>query len=82
MGLSFPPFSIHVTDARFALSGKVFVSIAVLIMSIIGSDKKLLAIFTSLGGILSSPESFSTLIFLQVFLHPAGLLYLEKSKLG
>ena len=45
------------------LSGKVFVSIAVLIISDIGSDKKLLAIFASLGGILSLPEVLSTLIF-------------------
>ena len=74
MRLSSLPLSIGVTDAPFALSGKVFVPIAVLIISVIGSDKKLLAIFTRLGGILSSPEALLTLL---VFLRPRRLLYLE-----
>ena len=63
MCLSFPQLSIDVKDVRFAFSGKVFVSIAVLIISVVDSDKKLLPIFTSLEGILSSPEALSTLIF-------------------
>ena len=55
--------SLPLYDTRFALSGKVLVPIAVLIISVIDSDKKLLAIFTSLRGILSSPEALSTLSF-------------------
>ena len=50
MCLSFLPLSIGVTDARYALSGKVFVSIAVLIISVIGLDNKFIVIFTSLRG--------------------------------
>ena len=63
MCLSFLLLSIAVTDACFALSGKVFISIPVLIISVIGSNKKLLAIFRSIGGTLSSPETLSTVIF-------------------
>ena len=48
MCLSSPILAIGVTDARFALSGKVFLSIVVLIVSAIRSDKKLLAILISL----------------------------------
>ena len=40
------------TDARFALSRKVCVSIAVLVISVVGPLKKLLDIFTSFGRIL------------------------------
>ena len=67
MSLSPPLLSIGGTVAHLALSGKVFVSIAVLTMSVIGSGKKLLAVFTRLGGLtrldlfrLSFFISFST----------------------
>ena len=48
MCLSPPILAIGVTDAHFALSGKVFVCIVVLIVSAIRSGKKLLATFISL----------------------------------
>ena len=63
MCLSFLLVSIGMTDACFTLLGKVFVSVAVLITSAIGSNKKLIAIFTSLRGILSTAEALSTLMF-------------------
>lgn len=53
---------LNVTDARLPPSGKVFASIALLIISVIGSDKKLLVIFTSLGNISSLPDALFTLI--------------------
>ena len=51
MSLSLPLLSIGGTVAHLALSGKAFVSIAVLTISVIVSGKKLLAVFTRLGGL-------------------------------
>ena len=51
MSLSPPLLSIGGTVAHLALLGKVFVPIAVLTISVIGSGKKLLAVFTRLGGL-------------------------------
>ena len=54
MHLPFPPLPIGATDARFALSGKMLVSTAMLATSLIGPDKKCPARSTSPGGILPS----------------------------
>ena len=64
MCFSFLPLSVGAAHARFSPLGKMYVSIAVLIISVTGSDKKLLAIFTNLVGILPSPEALRTNYFI------------------
>ena len=75
MCLSFPTLLIGGRCLFFSIRKSVCIYGSVDL--IIGSDKKLLVICTSLGGILSLPEVLPNLIFLLVFLHPGRLLYLK-----
>ena len=53
--LSVPPLSSGTTAARLAFLGKFEVRILLFIASVTGLNRALLAIFTNLGGIRSSP---------------------------
>ena len=74
--LIIPTFINWSDRCLFALSRKVFVSIAVLIISVIGSEDKLFTTFT-LGVLYLQEGPCPPSFFSVVFQHPGRLLYLQ-----